>query len=377
MATTRTGRTSPPLLDARSWTEAEDDAVRAAVASHGKRAWTDVARDVSDAFPGRPKTSKQCRARWVASLDPKITTRPWTEAEERIIRESQAEVGNKWATIAKRYLSPRPRRATRPSKTTPFRGSSRPSAPRGRSPVFAPPRPLCAGYRAEPTTRSRTTGAVPARGHSSFFGGNAGFRKPRSGRGAGAGASVDSDRNDGFRVLRGRGVAGPLRGTSTARRRRIAGRRMSRGGDGITDAAKRRPDQETTPSPRAQVLPEAQGRARQEVGAGEAPRGAARGAAPRGRARPRPRRRPRAVLGRLERDDAPRLAPQRPGAPRRPRGAFASNGADRVVARRGRDGRPRNRPAPPRPRRRRRPTSRPRPRRRCSPRSSRRGRSRT
>ena len=102
MATTRTGRTSPPLLDARSWTEAEDDAVRAAVASHGKRAWTDVARDVSDAFPGRPKTSKQCRARWVASLDPKITTRPWTEAEERIIRESQAEVGNKWATIAKR-----------------------------------------------------------------------------------------------------------------------------------------------------------------------------------------------------------------------------------------------------------------------------------
>jgi len=31
MATTRTGRTSPPLLDARSWTEAEDDAVRAAV----------------------------------------------------------------------------------------------------------------------------------------------------------------------------------------------------------------------------------------------------------------------------------------------------------------------------------------------------------
>ena len=102
MATTRTGRTSPPLLDARSWTEAEDDAVRAAVASHGKRAWTDVARDVSDAFPGRPKTSKQCRARWVASLDPKITTRPWTEDEERIIRQSQADVGNKWATIAKR-----------------------------------------------------------------------------------------------------------------------------------------------------------------------------------------------------------------------------------------------------------------------------------
>ena len=132
MATTRTGRTSPPLLDARSWTEAEDDAVRAAVASHGKRAWTDVARDVSDAFPGRPKTSKQCRARWVASLDPKITTRPWTEAEERIIRESQAEVGNKWATIAKRYLSPRPRRATRPSKNDavsrfiPPLGSARP-----------------------------------------------------------------------------------------------------------------------------------------------------------------------------------------------------------------------------------------------------------
>ena len=76
--------------------------MRAAVTTYGKKAWTDVARDVSAAFPGRPKTSKQCRARWVASLDPKITTRPWTEDEERIIRQSQAEVGNKWATIAKR-----------------------------------------------------------------------------------------------------------------------------------------------------------------------------------------------------------------------------------------------------------------------------------
>ena len=76
--------------------------MRAAVTTYGKKAWADVARDVNGAFPGRPKTGKQCRQRWVASLDPKITTCPWTEDEERIIRQSQADVGNKWATIAKR-----------------------------------------------------------------------------------------------------------------------------------------------------------------------------------------------------------------------------------------------------------------------------------
>ena len=199
-------------------TRGDDSAGRASRASD--RRLRDESRQAGDRVGARAPSRGAPRpassaARAVASLDPKITTRPWTEVSCRA-RPRSGTSGRPSPSGSYRRVHGEPR-ALR--KTTPFRGSSRPSAPRGRSPVFAPP-----PYRAEPTTRSRTTGAVPARGHSSFFWERL---SPRSGRGAGAGASVDSDRNDGFRVLRGRGVAGPLRGTSTARRRRIAGRRIS------------------------------------------------------------------------------------------------------------------------------------------------------
>jgi hypothetical protein len=42
---------------------------------------------------------KQCRERWCNHLDPTLKKEPWSEEEDRILRESQASMGNKWTKI--------------------------------------------------------------------------------------------------------------------------------------------------------------------------------------------------------------------------------------------------------------------------------------
>lgn len=81
----------------KPWTQAEDEAVRCAVASHGLGAWSIVAGLV----PGR--TGKQCRERWYNHLDAAVNKEPWSMEEERKLVQLQREIGNRWADIAK-YL---------------------------------------------------------------------------------------------------------------------------------------------------------------------------------------------------------------------------------------------------------------------------------
>ena len=49
-----------------------------------------------------PLPALQCRERWHNHLNPAIVTTPWTEREDRIILAAQAELGNRWAEIARR-----------------------------------------------------------------------------------------------------------------------------------------------------------------------------------------------------------------------------------------------------------------------------------
>ena len=58
--------------------------------------WSDIAKHL----PGR--IGEQVKERWINTLDPEVKRGVWTEAEMKILRDSQKELGNKWSEIAKR-----------------------------------------------------------------------------------------------------------------------------------------------------------------------------------------------------------------------------------------------------------------------------------
>nr|KYP50968.1 Transcription factor MYB98 [Cajanus cajan] len=78
------------------WTPDEDRLLIQLVEQFGVRKWSHIAQ----ALPGR--IGKQCRERWHNHLRPDIKKDIWTEEEDKILIEAHAEIGNKWAEIAKR-----------------------------------------------------------------------------------------------------------------------------------------------------------------------------------------------------------------------------------------------------------------------------------
>ncbi len=84
----------PGLVKGR-WTKEEDDIITQSVSS-GNDKWSEIAKRL----PGR--IGEQIKERWINVLDPDVKKGIWTEAEMRILRDSQRELGNKWSEIAKR-----------------------------------------------------------------------------------------------------------------------------------------------------------------------------------------------------------------------------------------------------------------------------------
>ncbi|KAL7537386.1 hypothetical protein ACHAXR_012221 [Thalassiosira sp. AJA248-18] len=84
----------PGLVKGR-WTKEEDNIITESVAA-GNMKWSDIA----GRLPGR--IGEQVKERWVNMLDPEVKKGVWTEAEMKILRDSQKELGNKWSEIAKR-----------------------------------------------------------------------------------------------------------------------------------------------------------------------------------------------------------------------------------------------------------------------------------
>ncbi|XP_058765661.1 transcription factor MYB44-like [Vicia villosa] len=82
------------------WSPEEDDALKNLVERHGPRNWSLISR----AIPGR--SGKSCRLRWCNQLSPQVEHRAFTPEEDSLIIRAHAQVGNKWATIA-RLLSGR------------------------------------------------------------------------------------------------------------------------------------------------------------------------------------------------------------------------------------------------------------------------------
>ncbi|PRQ34429.1 putative transcription factor MYB-HB-like family [Rosa chinensis] len=86
---------SVPLIKGQ-WTDEEDRKLMRLVKQYGVRKWAQIA----EKLVGR--AGKQCRERWHNHLRPDIKKDSWTEEEEKILVEAHAEVGNRWAEIAKR-----------------------------------------------------------------------------------------------------------------------------------------------------------------------------------------------------------------------------------------------------------------------------------
>jgi hypothetical protein len=84
---------NPDILKG-SWSQQEDDIIIRWVEEKGPKDWSSLAATI----PGR--VGKQCRERWVNSLDPDLLRQPWTDAEDRILIDHQKLWGNKWAKIS-------------------------------------------------------------------------------------------------------------------------------------------------------------------------------------------------------------------------------------------------------------------------------------
>nr|KYP51553.1 Transcription factor MYB98 [Cajanus cajan] len=78
------------------WTIEEDGLLIQLVEQYGLRKWSHIAK----VLPGR--IGKQCRERWHNHLRPDIKKDTWSDEEDKILIQAHAEVGNKWAEIAKR-----------------------------------------------------------------------------------------------------------------------------------------------------------------------------------------------------------------------------------------------------------------------------------
>jgi hypothetical protein len=79
----------------RKFTAEEDMRLRGLVEQYGCNNWKVVATQMLW------RDAKQCREHWKNYLSPSINLAPWTDEEEELLKEKVAELGPKWAKIAK------------------------------------------------------------------------------------------------------------------------------------------------------------------------------------------------------------------------------------------------------------------------------------
>eukprot|EP00741_Cyanophora_paradoxa_P018988 tig00021108_g18331.t1 len=83
------------------WRPEEDACLLDLVNRLGPRSWSSIASDLQSMVPTTCRTGKQCRERYLNHLDPSIRKDPWTSDEDALLLKLHAELGNRWADIAK------------------------------------------------------------------------------------------------------------------------------------------------------------------------------------------------------------------------------------------------------------------------------------
>jgi hypothetical protein len=78
-----------------NWTEQEDLLLLQWVEVHGPNKWTECARRIEG------RCGKQCRERWMNTLDPRVKRGNWKEHEQMEIFSQMQKNWSSWATISK------------------------------------------------------------------------------------------------------------------------------------------------------------------------------------------------------------------------------------------------------------------------------------
>ncbi|GBG31542.1 Transcription factor MYB1 [Hondaea fermentalgiana] len=79
-----------------AWTAEEDEELIKLVKRSGACGWTQIALDL-----GTGRNGRQCRERWSNQINPDLVRAKWCDDEDEVILRAHAEIGNRWATIAK------------------------------------------------------------------------------------------------------------------------------------------------------------------------------------------------------------------------------------------------------------------------------------
>ncbi|CEM25708.1 unnamed protein product [Vitrella brassicaformis CCMP3155] len=85
------------------WASDEDSTLYHLVMQYGPSRWTEISKILNEKMhQGKTvRLGRQCRERWYNHLDPTIRRGGWTHEEDAFILQKQAELGNRWAEIAK------------------------------------------------------------------------------------------------------------------------------------------------------------------------------------------------------------------------------------------------------------------------------------
>jgi hypothetical protein len=81
------------------FTASEDAHLRSLLRLYGPTNWALIAERISG------KTARQCRERWMNYLAPELNTRPWTAAEDALLKEKYRLYGSRWVAIAKFFTN--------------------------------------------------------------------------------------------------------------------------------------------------------------------------------------------------------------------------------------------------------------------------------
>ncbi|CAO2179038.1 unnamed protein product [Urochloa humidicola] len=87
-----------PAVRKGPWTLEEDIVLAGYISQHGEGSWDSLARAA-----GLNRNGKSCRLRWLNYLRPGVRRGGITPAEDAVIRELHATLGNRWSKIAAHF----------------------------------------------------------------------------------------------------------------------------------------------------------------------------------------------------------------------------------------------------------------------------------